>query len=79
MTLQVNMHEAKSQLSALVEKVLAGEQVTIARAGVPVVDLVVHQNTRVVFGLGEDEPDHDPALFDGVDDEIQRMFYGADA
>lgn len=41
MPTQVNVHEAKSQLSKLIEKVLAGEQVTIARAGKPVVDLVV--------------------------------------
>ena len=33
MTVQVNIHEAKSQLSALIAKVIAGEQVTIAKAG----------------------------------------------
>lgn len=36
----VNMHEAKSQLSKLVEAALQGEQVTIARAGKPMVRLV---------------------------------------
>ena len=36
----VNMHEAKSRLSSLVEKALAGEEVIIARAGKPVVKLV---------------------------------------
>jgi len=36
----VNMHEAKSQLSKLVEAALQGEQVTIAKAGKPMVRLV---------------------------------------
>jgi prevent-host-death family protein len=36
----VNMHEAKTELSRLVERALAGEEVVIARAGVPVVRLV---------------------------------------
>nr|WP_105565936.1 type II toxin-antitoxin system prevent-host-death family antitoxin [Microbacterium halophytorum] len=76
---QVNMHEAKTQLSALVERVLAGESVTIARAGKPVVDLVPHVSSRVRFGLGKGEPEWDPAIFDGIDPEIQEMFYGADA
>lgn len=34
------MHEAKTELSRLVERALAGEDVVIARAGVPVVRLV---------------------------------------
>ena len=40
MTMVVNMHEAKSQLSKLVEAALKGEQVTIAKAGKPLVRLV---------------------------------------
>lgn len=38
----VNTHEAKSQLSQLIEKTLAGENVVIARSGRPVVKLVPH-------------------------------------
>jgi prevent-host-death family protein len=34
------MHEAKTELSRLVERALKGEEVVIARAGVPVVRLV---------------------------------------
>jgi prevent-host-death family protein len=34
------MHEAKTELSRLVERALAGEDIVIARAGVPVVRLV---------------------------------------
>lgn len=36
----VNMHEAKTRLSQLVEAVEAGEEVIIARAGKPVVRLI---------------------------------------
>jgi prevent-host-death family protein len=40
-----NIHQAKSQLSKLVERALEGEEVIIARAGKPVVRLVpVRQN-----------------------------------
>jgi prevent-host-death family protein len=35
-----NIHEAKSQLSKLVDRALEGEEVIIARAGLPVVRLV---------------------------------------
>jgi prevent-host-death family protein len=35
-----NIHEAKSQLSKLVERALEGEEVIIARAGKPMVRLV---------------------------------------
>lgn len=37
---QVNMHEAKTQLSRLVERVAEGEEIVIARAGTPVARLV---------------------------------------
>lgn len=36
----VNIHDAKTQLSRLIAEVEAGESVTIARRGVPVVRLV---------------------------------------
>ena len=40
MTEIVNMHQAKTSLSRLVERALAGEEVVIARNGQPVVRLV---------------------------------------
>jgi len=36
----VNVHEAKTQLSRLIEQALRGEEVVIARNGVPAVKLV---------------------------------------
>ena len=37
---QVNIHEAKTHLSRLVEEAAAGEEIVIARAGKPVAKLV---------------------------------------
>jgi len=46
MTETVNMHQAKSSLSRLVERALAGEDVVIARNGEPLVRLVPVSKTR---------------------------------
>ena len=40
MTEVVNMHEAKTSLSRLVERAFAGEEILIARRGEPLVKLV---------------------------------------
>ena len=41
----VNIHEAKTHLSRLVERVEAGEEIVIARAGRPVARLVSYRKT----------------------------------
>jgi prevent-host-death family protein len=48
---QMDVREAKSQLSRLIEAVLAGQPVTIARAGKPVLDLVPHRGTPATIGV----------------------------
>ncbi len=40
MTLEVNVHEAKTHLSRLLQRVMDGEEVVIARSGRPVARLV---------------------------------------
>lgn len=40
-----NISEAKAQLSALIEKVIAGEEVIIGKAGKPVVKLVKYKRS----------------------------------
>lgn len=51
MALIFNMHEAKTKLSKLVEMVEAGQEVSIARNGVPVVTLnKAVRITRPLFG-----------------------------
>jgi prevent-host-death family protein len=42
----VNMHEAKTHLSRLVERVESGEEIIIGRAGKPVARLVPYQEKR---------------------------------
>lgn len=42
-----NISEAKSQLSALVERVLAGEEIIIGKAGKPVAKLVPFERPAV--------------------------------
>ena len=44
--MQINMHEAKSQLSKLGESAWAGEEVVIAKAGKPYLDLLPHRENR---------------------------------
>jgi prevent-host-death family protein len=39
---QVNIHDAKTQLSKLVEQACRGEEVIIARAGTPVARLIAY-------------------------------------
>lgn len=74
---QMNVHEAKSQLSRLIEAVLAGQPVTIARAGKPVVDLVPHLGPEVVIGVdGWRDFSVEPDVFDGPDAEVESLFYG---
>ena len=41
-----NISEAKAQLSALIERVRAGEDVIIGKAGRPVARLVKYENSR---------------------------------
>ena len=51
----VNVHEAKTHLSRLLERVEAGEEVTIAKAGRPVAGLVPILDTSWKRPLGMDK------------------------
>jgi prevent-host-death family protein len=55
--MQVNVHEAKTQLSRLLELVESGETVTIARQGQPVAELVpARRKLGLPFGIAENSP-----------------------
>lgn len=55
--MQVNVHQAKSQLSRLLELVEEGETVVIARHGQPVAELVpVRRKAGFPFGIAREEP-----------------------
>ena len=78
MAVNVNIHEAKTHLSRLLERVAAGEQVVISKAGKPIADLVPHQATRVGFGGLKGQVHYNDDAFAEPDPDIQRMFYGED-
>ena len=55
--MQVNVHEAKTQLSRLLELVEQGETVVIARHGQPVAELVpARRPGGFPFGIAREEP-----------------------
>jgi prevent-host-death family protein len=76
-TVTINVHEAKTHLSRLLERVEAGERIVICRSGTPVADLIPHVSAPVIFGGLRGALSYDDRAFD-IDPEIQRMFYGTD-
>lgn len=48
----INIHEAKTQLSRLVQEALEGEEIVIARRNVPLVKLVAIPSARPRRSLG---------------------------
>jgi prevent-host-death family protein len=78
----VNIHEAKTHLSRLVDQAAKGEPFVIARAGKPLVKVVALDAPpekpvrRLGFMKGQiSVPDDFDRMFE---DEIARMFYGDD-
>ena len=76
----VNIHEAKTQLSRLIERVVGGESLVIAKAGKPLVRMVrldapdASRIRRLGFMQGQF---HVPEDFDRIgQDEIEAMFGG---
>lgn len=76
--MEVNVHEAKTHLSALLERAERGEEVVIARAGKPVARLVPIKRQPVRLGIDrgrfEVPPDFDYPLPPGILVE----FYGGE-
>jgi prevent-host-death family protein len=50
--MEVNIHEAKTHLSKLLERVALGEEIVIAKAGKPVARLVAIRSERPRFKFG---------------------------
>jgi len=72
----VNISEAKTQLSRLVDLVYHGETVVIAKNNTPLVDLVPHKpEGKRTLGLLQGQMSI-PENFDAEDDEINALFYG---
>ena len=75
-----NIHEAKSQLSKLIESALAGEEIVIAKAGKPLVKLIPYQEDKQLRNPGGWEGK--VVMNDDFDDElpveILQSFIGED-
>lgn len=79
MTIKVNIHEAKTNLSKLIQAAKDGEEVIIARAGLPEVRLVpvpeaVEKPKRRVGGEWAGKIRYAPD-YDQADAEIERAFH----
>lgn len=71
----VNMHEAKTHLSRLVDRAAAGEEIVIARAGRPVARLVAYEKSSPDRELGAWRGQvWIAADFDDTDEETLRSF-----
>jgi prevent-host-death family protein len=76
---KVNVHEAKTNLSKLLEKALKGEEVVIARSGKPIIKLVPIDDEDDWIGIDKGKiwiakdfdnlPDDIVAAFEGNADE----------
>lgn len=70
------MHEAKTNLSRLVERVRAGEEIVITRGGEPVAELrpVRKKTIQDVRGISRDQPAWFAPDFNDIPDEIGEAF-----
>jgi prevent-host-death family protein len=73
----VNMYEAKTQLSALVDQAISGDDVVIARNGKPQARItsLVPAKGKIKYGLLKGKftiPDD----FDAPNPDIEALFYG---
>ena len=79
MSEQINIHEAKTQLSKLLSRVALGEEFTIANRGVPVAKLIPYtppngKGDRIPGRLAGQIKISDD--FNEPDEEMMRLIYG---
>ncbi len=74
--MEVNIHEAKTHFSRLLQRVAAGEEITISRAGVPVAKLIAAGPKTSSRPIGMDRGKIWIAEdFDAPDPELESLFY----
>lgn len=74
----VNLYDAKTNLSRLVERAAAGEEIVIAKAGRPLARLVplATRTAPRVLGLWADQVRIGDDFDDPLPEDIQRAFEG---
>lgn len=82
---QVNLYEAKTQFSSLVDRAANGEDIVIAKNGKPRAVIVSLERAPPPpkpavreFGFWKDRGFSLPENFNDPDPEIEAMFYGED-
>ena len=75
--MEVNIHEAKTHLSRLLERVAMGEEVIIAKAGKPVAKLISvdARKKRRVLGSAEGEFVVPEDFNDPLPKEVEDLFW----
>jgi prevent-host-death family protein len=75
--MEVNIHEAKTHLSRLLERVALGEEIIIAKAGKPVAKLVRldDQSKRRVLGSAKGEFRVPDDFNDPLPKDIEDLFW----
>ena len=71
----VNTHEAKTHLSRLLDRVLAGEDIVVARDGLPIARLIPYQQaeSRPPFGFAQGDFEVADTFFEPLPaDELAR-------
>jgi len=71
----VNIHEAKTQLSRLLSRVAAGEEIIIARSGKPIARLIPYENKTQRTPGRHAGQGHIAEDFDAPLPEIADAFY----
>ncbi len=74
--MEVNIHEAKTQLSRLIEQALRGEEVIIAKAGRPVARLIPIQKRKPILGSARGTIEFQPGWDDPLSDKEMEEIFG---
>jgi prevent-host-death family protein len=74
--MEVNIHEAKTHFSRLLERVALGEEGVIARAGTPIAKLIPIEGEKREFKFGSAKGEFVvPDDLNEADAEIEELFY----
>jgi prevent-host-death family protein len=79
--LTVNVHEAKTHLSRLLDQAAAGEEIVIAKAGKPVAKLVAIDSgpkPKRKLGIADGEFTIPEDFDDPLPEDVLALFYGRD-
>ena len=77
--MEINISEAKAQLSKLINLAYHGEKIVICKKNLPLVDLVRHQpKAKRKLGLLEGKFVMPSSSFE-ADQEIEEMFHSSDS